>query len=137
MVSREALESADWRGGRRLGTPRAGAAGEAVVLVGETRMEVPPAVHVMRAGRKLRSSEELARARHFPLADAGEAACMRRSSSASPPATAREFAALPRAARNKASQSPRWKATTLSKSACLPSSPFCPTRASSMRGAST
>ena len=72
-----------------------------------------------------------------PLRTRAQAACMRRSSSASPPATAREFAALPRAARNKASQSPRWKATTLSKSACLPSGPFCPTRASSMRGAST
>ena len=61
-----------------------------------------------------------------PLQTRAQAACMRRSSSASPPATACEFAALPRAARNKASQSPRWKATTLSKSACLPSGPFLP-----------
>ena len=45
----DALRGLPWEvtARRSPGTPRAGAAGEAVVLVGEPRMEVPPAVHVM------------------------------------------------------------------------------------------
>ena len=45
----DALRGLPWEvtARRSQGTPGAGAAGEAVVLVGEPRMEVPPAVHVM------------------------------------------------------------------------------------------
>ena len=56
------------------------------------------------------------------------AACRRRSSAARPPqrSSSRHFRTQ---LRGKASQSPCWKATSLSKSARLPAGPFCRTRA--------